>query len=298
MGTLLKLSQPPGLCKTLAVQAIWGANMPGSSSVTEDMMASACFKLRNGKFQLSGTWGPNRDRCDMEQQTDWKRVCCFSTLALILWVNRLEQQFRKQHCDRGARCASSMKRLGDHTGEAQLLDPIVTFRSACIFGASMQFIVDGAVWGSCMQCWKCRACQAYQACLDAYVKGSYDAELAVWCQDEWMSLHKLSFVTYQLEEVYKVVVSQLAMEQAAFRKRNLHDSETSEGDMKPFKLCRPRQEGLQWVLPIVSGVDQLWSSLTAFRQRWEKLSFDHCVTLKLNPSGRTFGPAPESQQLS
>lgn len=103
-----------------------------------------------------------------------------------------------------------------------------------------------------------------------------------------MLLEKLPFIQRHLEAEFQVVISQLKMERIAFSKGY------SEGDINAgmtdggtFRVCFPRREGSKWILPIVWGVDRLWSSSTTFRQRWQDISFEHNVTLEMNLRGTT-----------
>ena len=135
--------------------------MPSFSPVTLQMLASECFKIKDGKFQLSPSWGSTGDRDrNKEQQTDWDRVCSCSEMALLMWVNRLDTQF----CQNGGIRWISRKTGGGVTDAAQLCDPNVTFRSACIASAAVTYILEPAyrvMCGLCGRCLSCAGCHAY-----------------------------------------------------------------------------------------------------------------------------------------
>ena len=271
--------------------------MPSFSPVTLLMLASKCFQIKDGEFQLSPSWGSNGARVrDQEQQTDWDRVCSCSEMALLMWVNRLDTQF----CQAGGIRWVSRKRGGGVTAAAQQCDPNVTFRSACIARAALTYILEPAyrVMGElCLsyipECsayrvmGECAGCHAYKSCLHEWEMGEHDVELAGWCESETMLLQNLSFVESRLQAVYQQFGVQLEVEQKAFKKL----VEEAEGDIEAireesgtFRLCRPCKKDSQWVLQIALKVDRLWGSIEAFRQPWEQRRIHHEVTLELNPS--------------
>lgn len=237
--------------------------------------------IKDGQFQLSPSWGPNGERPrNNEQQTDWDRVCSFSEMALLMWVNRLDTQSATQSAC-GARWIRK-KKLGEEADAVQLSDPNVTFRSACIANAALTHILEPAYRLMCGL--SCADCEAYKSYLSEWKIGVYDVELAGWCQSEEMLLEKLSFVESRLQEVYNQVVRQLEMEQKAFIKLVAEcDIEAWHTESGTFQLCRPCQVDLLWCLRIVWGVDRLWSSLTTFCQRWREFRDHH--DSELNPSG-------------
>lgn len=257
--------------------------MPSSSPVTLQMLASECFKIRDGKFQLSPSWGSNGDRLrDKEQQTDWDRVCSCSEMALLMWVNRLDTQF----CEAGGIRWIRKKPVQGATDAAQLCDPNVTFRSACIASAAVTYILEPAYRVMCGLCLSCAGCQAYKSCLEEWEMGKYDVELAGWCESETMLLEKLSFVVSRLQAVYEQFGRQLEVEQNAFMKLVAEgDIEAKHKDSGTFQLCRPCKKDSLWFLQIALKVDRLWGSLEAFRQPWEEQRIRHNVRLNLNPSG-------------
>ena len=201
---------------------------------------------------------------------------------MLMWLNRLERQFREAG---GVSWISKRQVVGADTNAARLRDLSVTFYCACIASAALTHILEPA-YRVCWLCLSCEGREAYKSYMDDCERGKYDEESAGWCQSESMLLEKLSFVESRLQAVYDQVVRQPVMEQKAFIKLvDEDDIEAKHIESGTFQLCRPCKKGLQWFLPIVWGVDRLWSSLTTFSQQWEELMVNHNVELKLNPSG-------------
>ena len=265
--------------------------MPGDSSVTEGMLASHCFKTSGGMFLLP----LRKERLNKVQRKDWNRICSFSMDSLVLWLDRCDRQFRRMtqaRCARRASGVSDVPDVPDVQSALPQMNLLDAFRVACIFNASM-FVMGAACQRiKCSCCDICPNCMAYQSCLTAYRGGLLDEELAGWCQNEEMLLEKLSYIQGKLQADFREVVRQLEREQVAF-KEHISNGNPAAGEMKEgtFQLCRPRPEGL---LPIVWGVHRHWSSFTTFRKCWKKISFNHNVTLGLNPSCTlTIAPKPE-----